>query len=64
MWRGGLPPNAFRPTHSEVACLDETQRLKAENRQLREQLARRFGQQRADGQPILAATARARPQPQ
>jgi hypothetical protein len=31
------------------ATLDEIQRLKAENRQLREQVARRFGQQRADG---------------
>ena len=31
------------------ANLDEIQRLKAENHQLREQVARRFGQQRADG---------------
>lgn len=31
------------------ATLDEVQRLKAENHQLREQVARRFGQQRADG---------------
>jgi Family of unknown function (DUF6262) len=33
------------------ATLDEIQRLKAENHQLREELARRFGQQRADGLP-------------
>ncbi len=31
------------------ATLDEIQQLKAENRQLREQVAKRFGQQRADG---------------
>jgi hypothetical protein len=31
--------------------LDEIQRLKTENHQLREQVARRFGQQRADGHP-------------
>jgi len=31
------------------ATLDEIQRLRAENRQLREQVAKRFGQQRADG---------------
>ena len=33
------------------ATLDEIQRLKAENHRLREQVARRFGQQRADGLP-------------
>jgi Family of unknown function (DUF6262) len=33
------------------ATLDEIQRLKAENHQLREEVARRFGQQRADGLP-------------
>jgi hypothetical protein len=31
------------------ATLDEIQRLKVENHQLREQVAKRFGQQRADG---------------
>jgi hypothetical protein len=31
------------------ATLDEIQRLKTENQHLREQVARRFGQQRADG---------------
>lgn len=31
------------------ATLDEIQRLKTENHQLREEVARRFGQQRADG---------------
>jgi hypothetical protein len=31
------------------ATLDEIQRLKAENHQLREEVARRFGQQRVDG---------------
>ena len=33
------------------ATLDEIQRLKAENHQLRQQVAQRFGQQRADGLP-------------
>jgi len=31
------------------ATLDEIQQLKAENRQLREQVGKRFGQQRTDG---------------
>ncbi|MBK5222749.1 MAG: transposase [Acidimicrobiia bacterium] len=50
----GAVPSAQRATTESQsrrleATLDEIRRLKAENHQLREQVAKRFGQQRADG---------------
>jgi hypothetical protein len=47
-------PSAQRATTESLrrrleTTLDEIHRLKVENRQLREEVARRFGQQRADG---------------
>ncbi len=49
----GVPSTQCATTDSQSrrieATLDEIRRLKAENHQLREQVAKRFGQQRADG---------------
>ena len=48
------------------ATLDEIQRLKTENHQLREQVARHLGQQRADGptsSPVENMSPRRRPTP-
>jgi hypothetical protein len=47
-------PSAQRPSDDShrrrlEATLDEIQRLKAENHQLRQRVAERFGQQRANG---------------
>lgn len=51
-----IVPSAQRASTDSVrrrleAAHDEIQRLKTENHHLREEVARRFGQQRADGHP-------------